>query len=230
MYGSFERSGAVNFASVIADAFSSKPELVVLIAFPIAGAEIIKAWIQSGPADDVQWLATDGLKDNQFVLLSGNGMPRVVGTAPTPSSSYYPGFEARYMQAFGGEAPGIFTSNQYDAVILIALAMTKAGTNPQPRDIRLAIPELSRPGGEDVNAESIDELARALAAVKAGVDVNYQGVSGSVDMDENGDVLSLYRTWSIPEGGGAIAEGEICFDCRVGTATTGVECGETACP
>ena len=177
----------------------------------------------------MQWLATDGLKDNQFAL-SGAGFPRVDGTAPTPSSPYYGGFEVRYQAAFGGELPGVFASNQYDAVILIALAMAKAGPDPTPGEIRTAIPELSRLGGEDVNAESIEDLARALIAVKEGGDVNYQGVSGTVDMDDDGDVLSLYRLWSIPQGGGAIAEENTCFDCVVGSSTTGVTCGKTACP
>jgi hypothetical protein len=55
-------------------------------------------------------------------------------------------------------------------------------------------------------------------------------VSGAVDMDDNGDVLSLYRTWSIPEGGGAIAEDNRCFDCTVGSSTTGVTCDDKPCP
>jgi ABC-type branched-subunit amino acid transport system substrate-binding protein len=222
-------SGTIDFGPVVAAALASDPDLILLIAFPIAGAEIIKAWVESG-SEPVEWLATDGLKDNQFVLLSGSGMPHVVGTAPTPSSPYYGGFESRYLAAFGGELPGIFTSNQYDAVILLALAMTKAGADPSPRDIRLALPGLSRPDGEEVNASSIEELARALTRAKEGVELDYQGVSGVVDMDDNGDVLSLYRTWSIPEGGGAIAEDDRCFDCTVGSSTTGVTCDDKACP
>jgi ABC-type branched-subunit amino acid transport system substrate-binding protein len=222
-------SGAVNFAEVVSSAFSVDPELVVLIAFPIAGAEIIKAWVESGGGEGVLWLATDGIKDDQFVLLSGEGLPHVIGTAPTPSSPHYPGFEARYQETFGA-SPGIFTSNQYDAIILIALAMAKVGADPSPPEIRRELPELSRPGGEEVDAETIDNLAIALDAVKQGNDVNYQGVSGTVDMDDRGDVLGLYRVWSIPEGGGAISEENTCFECRVATATIGVQCGETTCP
>jgi ABC-type branched-subunit amino acid transport system substrate-binding protein len=223
------QSGAQSYSNVISSAFGPDPELVLLIAFPLAGAEIIKAWAQSGTGAGVQWLATDGLKDNRFVFLTGGDLPRIDGTAPTPSSPYYAGFEQRYRAAFGGEAPGIFTSNQYDAVILLALAMATAGDDPQPGAIREALPDLSRPGGSSVNAETIDGLRAALDAVKGGQDVDYEGVSGTVDLDANGDVLSPYRLWSIPAGGGVITEEPTCFDCRVGTASTGVTCDAITC-
>lgn len=219
-----------SYSDVVSRAFQRQPELVVLIAFPLAGAEIIKAWAQDvGTNSDVRWLGTDGLKDNKFVFLSGEDMPRIDGTAPTPNSPYYGAFEARYQAAFGGEMPGIFTSNQYDAVILTALAMARAGEDPPPDAIRAALPELSRPGGLEVHAGTVESLRDALELARAGEDLDYQGVSGDVDMDDQGDVLSLYRLWTIPEGGGVITEQPECFDCRVATATTGVRCDEILC-
>ncbi|NJM27625.1 MAG: amino acid ABC transporter substrate-binding protein, partial [Pseudanabaena sp. RU_4_16] len=40
-----------------------------------------------------------------------------------------------------------------------------------------------------------------LKLVKAGTDINYQGASGNVDLDEFGDVKGSYDVWTVePDG------------------------------
>ena len=84
-------------------------------------------------------------------------MPRFVGTAPAANSPYFEGFRRRYLAAFGGAEPGIFTSNQYDAVVLIALALARAGPDLSVEEYRAAIrsniPLVSRAPGAEVNAD-----------------------------------------------------------------------------
>ncbi len=221
---------SVGYADVAQAAFASpEPQLLVLIAFPLAGAEIIKAWRESRLAQEVQWIGTDGLKDDSFVFLIGDDMPQFVGTAPASNSPYYEGFRQRYLRTYGGEEPGIFTANQYDAVILIALALSRAGPGLSVEDyrnqIRETIPLVSRPPGAEVNA---DDLKTALSRAAAD-DVDYQGVSGVVDLDDAGDVIAGYRRWSIAEGGGPIQEENVCYDCGAVTATAGVSCRSLNC-
>lgn len=215
-----------SYAQEVQQALAANPDLIVLIAFPIAGAEIIKAWRETRDQQDIEWLGTDGLKDDRFVLLTGDGIPRVQGTAPTQEGPYFDGFRTRYQAAFGGEEPGIFTPNQYDAVILIALAMAAAGNDLTPSRIRELIPAVSS-GGTPVHADRLDD---ALQRAAAGEDIDYVGVSGQVDIDENGDVVSGYQLWNIDEGATEIVDANICYDCTASSTTAvGVTCTSRQC-
>lgn len=186
------------------------PDHVVLIAYPVEGIQIIRDWRTSGVGRDVKWLATDGLKDDSFALAVGEDVPGLAGTAPLPNGLHYSEFEARYMAAYGGEPPGIFTSNQYDAVILLALGMAAAGPDATRGQVRDVIPGLSRPGGTVV---SIETLERALELAAMGADIDYEGVSGPVDLDDNGDVLSGYRVWHISPELQSLEDTSLCFRC-----------------
>lgn len=218
-------SSAQSYADVIEDAFAVSPDLVVLIAFPIGGAEIVKEWRQSRLRQDAQWIGTDGLKDSRFGLLAGDSLPNFEGTAPRQDGAFAAGFEARYRAAFGGEAPGIFTPNQYDAVILIALAMAAAPSLDRA-EIRSHVPLVSKDGIE-VNA---DRLADALDLAASGADIDYEGVSGPVDLDDQGDVVAGYQLWAIPEAGNEVMEENVCFECAASsTVAVGATCRRTPC-
>ena len=43
-------------------------------------------------------------------------------------------------------------------------------------------------------------IARALALIAAGEDINYQGAAGPVDFDENGDVVGPIEIWQVSDG------------------------------
>ncbi len=40
-----------------------------------------------------------------------------------------------------------------------------------------------------------------MELIRQGEDINYQGASGNVDLDENGDVVGVYDVWTVkPDG------------------------------
>ena len=49
------------------------------------------------------------------------------------------------------------------------------------------------------------EIARALELLRNGEEINYQGASGPVDLDANGDVSGAMEIWKI-EGGQIVSE------------------------
>ena len=58
--------------------------------------------------------------------------------------------------------------------------------------------EVSGPPGTKYTLEN---LADALTAAQNGEDIDYEGASGPIDLDENGDPSSAnYGTWSSPAG------------------------------
>jgi len=72
----------------------------------------------------------------------------------------------------------------YDSVILLALAMERAGTSDDRVAIRDSLYRVSRPPGE---AFGPGQLAEALDALRNGRDIDYVGASGTFDLDDQGD-------------------------------------------
>ena len=72
----------------------------------------------------------------------------------------------------------------YDSVILLALAVEKAGSLDDRVAIRDALYSISAPPGE---AYGPGQLAEALDAVRNGRDIDYTGAAGSFDIDDRGD-------------------------------------------
>lgn len=85
----------------------------------------------------------------------------------------------------------------YDAVYLHALAMLKGGANTKAT----VLSHLRWVSGTGVsNSAAIigpDQFAKAREAVASGMEVDYEGASGSINWDENGDIN--YGTYAIEQ-------------------------------
>ena len=104
-------------------------------------------------------------------------------------------FAARY-QAVYGHAPENFVASYYDATALLLLAIEHAGSTDGPA-IRDSLAAIGGPNGTTV--ERAGALQHALATLHAGgtVRVNYEGASGPIDFDANGDTVAPYEIWQI---------------------------------
>ena len=47
----------------------------------------------------------------------------------------------------------------------------------------------------------VSDPCEAMELVRQGEDINYQGASGNVDIDANGDVVGGYDVWQVNEDG-----------------------------
>ena len=47
----------------------------------------------------------------------------------------------------------------------------------------------------------VSDACEAIALVRQGEDINFQGASGNVDIDANGDVVGSYDVWQVGEDG-----------------------------
>ena len=77
---------------------------------------------------------------------------------------------------------------------------------PWQRQARATRPQSRRPflqvvaeGGEPIHAGK-EEFAKALALIKEGKPVKYEGVIGPVSFDEYGDITGPFRLWRIQSG------------------------------
>tara|TARA_B100001750_G_scaffold100021_4_gene79194 strand:- start:1031 stop:2287 length:1257 start_codon:yes stop_codon:yes gene_type:complete len=191
-------SGRSSYSAEVNTVASANPDCVALVAFPDDGGAILRGWNELGSPPPVTWIGTDGVKDPGFPRAAGSDayVDGVIGTAPivepdTPSANE---FAAAYEITYG-ERPGIFGGNQYDAVILLALAIQAAGSTDGAA-IRDA---LFRVANEDESTDTniiSGEMAEALALLAEGRDIDFDGASGPVNFDENGDVTTDYEVWA----------------------------------
>ena len=89
-----------------------------------------------------------------------------------------------YNAEFKEGADKAFVDQTYDATFLALLALQKAGTTDRSK-ISAALREVASSPGEVIMP---GEWAKALEALKAGKDIDYQGAGGAYDFDEHGDV------------------------------------------
>ena len=177
---------------------AGNPDGLYLIATPVDGATIARAWIsQGGPA---KFLLNDGMNSPDFITAVGakylaDAYGTSSGTSPTASTDY---FNANY-KAFSNIDPSNPAADRsYDAGAIVGLAIAAAPTQ-DPLAIRDAIYKIEDPKGEVIHAGKAD-FAKALDLLKAGKPIRYEGVIGPVSFDKYGDITGPFRLWKIVDG------------------------------
>jgi ABC-type branched-subunit amino acid transport system substrate-binding protein len=188
-----------SYAAEASAAMSGEPQGLYLVSYPVDGATIARAWIsQGGPQT---FLLNDGMNSTDFIESVGakfleNAYGTSSGTTPTRSTEY---FYENYKEFSGGIEPSAPAADRsYDAGAIVGLAIAKAGSS-ESAAIRAAIPEVVAPGGEPIFAGK-EEFARALALIKDGKAIKYEGVIGPVGFDQYGDITGPFRLWKIQKG------------------------------
>lgn len=180
-------------------AIASNPDGLYLIATPVDGATIARAWIsQGGPA---KFLLNDGMNSPDFIASVGakylnDAYGTSSGTSPTASTEY---FNANYKAFSGGIDPSNPAADRaYDAGAIVGLAVAAAPTQ-DPGAIRDAIYKVTSGDGDVIHAGKAD-FAKALDLLKAGKPIRYEGVIGRVSFDQYGDITGPFRLWKIVDG------------------------------
>jgi neutral amino acid transport system substrate-binding protein len=94
-----------------------------------------------------------------------------------------------------GQPQAAYIQNSWDAAALLMLAAQAANTNTG-EGIQSKIRDVANGPGEEVS-----DLCQAMTMLKAGKKINYQGASGNVDIDAQGDVVGAYDIWQVePDG------------------------------
>jgi branched-chain amino acid transport system substrate-binding protein len=163
-----------------------------------SGITIIRNALETGAFE--KFMAADGMFDVSVIEQIGadnlRGNLMITQSASDPENASYQLFAEAY-KATGMDPAAPYASHGYDATFLVALAIEKAG-EADPAKIAAALREVSNAPGEVIRPGEWD---KAKALIAAGKDVNYEGASGSVDFDANGDVPGFYSVNTVGDDG-----------------------------
>ena len=189
--------GNASYRGELAQLAEGNAEALTLIGYPENGVVILKQALEEGFFE--KFVFSDGLKAPEVIDTIGaeylNGAFGTVAQAPTDSNAFQT-FESAYQAAFGELPPKPYIDTAYDAMMILALAIEKAG-NTDGDAIRDALRDVANAPGIEVGP---GEWAKATAAIANGDDIDYVGASGSCDLDENGDVAGSFAHWTIENG------------------------------
>jgi branched-chain amino acid transport system substrate-binding protein len=211
---------ATTYASELSQCVEGGPEALLALSYPTGQADVYLKEAVEGAIID-QFVFCDGTKSgDMFAKLGWESFDGMKGTAPGAletqfGSTFDDAFEAKYGYLY--QTP--FNRETYDGVILIALAAEKAGST-DPTAIRDALRDIANTPGE-LAGPGAEGVADALAAVQAGTDIDYQGASGSIEFDENGDILvGAIEVWRVDAASETlVTESRVQVDLTTGVLT-----------
>lgn len=167
---------------------SGNPDNFVIIDFPETFAKLGPALVRTGNWEAGKTFITDGLSSTELVEeVGGEATEGMLGTAPGTFSGGAPNAFDKLYEGAPGPPRNLFDAPTFDDVILCYLAAVAAGST-DGADMAEAIVDVTGPGGSKYTFE---QLPQAIEALENGEDIDYEGASGPIDWDENGD-LSRY--------------------------------------
>jgi ABC-type branched-subunit amino acid transport system substrate-binding protein len=188
------------YVSELDKATDGDSDALAVLSYTGQAAVYVREAMEGGYAD--AFLFADGTKGPEWIegidawdALDGS-MGTVQGSAGSPAKD---AFLTSYTESFGFPPSHPFMAEHYDATVLVALAAAKAGNTTDSTAIRDAIRDVANAPGEVVGPGR-DEIARALALIAEGKDINYNGAGGDIEFDENGDVFGTIEIWTIKDG------------------------------
>jgi branched-chain amino acid transport system substrate-binding protein len=202
-YGPNQRS----YGSEAKQIVSGSPAAFVIAGSVASYQKLGPALVRTGGWDPAKAFVTDGLASNNLPKLAGSdateGMRGTVPGSPDTGAAAE-GFDQLYTKD-ANSARGLFDAQTFDAVILCYLAAVAAG-KPDAVAMAQELRAVSGPGGKKYTWK---QLPDAIKALQNGDDIDYEGASGPIDLDDKGDptagVYDLFRF----KGGKADVFGEV---------------------
>lgn len=189
------RTGKASYTSEVQQMMDSDPEVCVLIASVEDSVKITEAGFQAGYEGN--WFATQDQTNQDFLSQSENQVTN--NMLGLNAATYQPAQEAGRLEEFFSrieeyagweEGEKIFATNTYDAANVLGLAMKQVAANDDDltgANIAGAIPTVASPP-----AQAVTTYTEGAAAIESDDDVDYQGLVGPVDFDDDGDIVAPF--------------------------------------
>ena len=178
--------GRSSYTSQLNEALSDDPDVLLVVGYPASGVQIFRDYYNNYDADrDI--LVGDGLQSSDLPGNVGRDMSNVRGTAPLGQGPGVDFFNQQYQDAYDSDPSGQpFVRQAYDAAAVLVLANAAAGEN-DGASVSENMRTVAQGDGEEITPET---LVDGIEMAANGEAINYQGVSGPIGFDENGDLAT----------------------------------------
>ena len=179
-------TGDTNFSAQVSEVLATSPDAIVLITFEEVRT-IIPQLVSQFPADKLYFV--DGNLANFSEDFEPGTITGAKGTLPGLDIETIPAFlesmNANWVAEGNPDLAGVYSygPESYDAVVLLALAALAAGS-VEGVDMAGKLQEVSGGSGGGTKCTSFAECADII---NGGGVADYDGVSGPITFDENGD-------------------------------------------
>lgn len=174
-------TGESNFTSQISDVTAADPDAIAIVTFD-QSKSIVPALVAGGFPGDKLYFVDGSLKDYSADFPAGLVVGSQ-GTAPGLDLETLGEFQSRLLEIDPTLKDYLYAAEAYDAVMLIALA-AYAGNDISGESIASYMQQVSGGSGDGAKVEDFGAAAEALAN---GEQIDYDGFSGPITLDENGD-------------------------------------------
>ncbi|MGC3940839.1 ABC transporter substrate-binding protein [Roseobacter sp. EG26] len=189
-----------SYRAEVTEALKGNPEALYMAIYPKEGTSVVREWLSLGGTQNMivaNALKSDEFRDNVGLQYLGN----TIGTdTASPRSESASAFVSQYTAKFGSEPNGPGLSNSFDATMIGLLAMEAAGADATGTEIAAKVASVTDPNGTPITADAAG-FSKAKEVLAGGGTVFYQGATGNVRFDDNGDVSAPAVMWSFTETG-----------------------------
>ncbi|WP_435174491.1 ABC transporter substrate-binding protein [Halorussus sp. AFM4] len=214
MVGYSKRSS--DYTSTLDKVFNGDPDAVGFVGYPGNGRTILKQWSNGGYGGE--WVLSEGLNSSEFLSSLSNITAGMYLASPDPEQTKG---ATKFEQMMGDQAGTLFAPHAYDALFLQALAIEAAG-EASGTAIAKNIRRVSRPeagsqatanetttadmsGGQSsppqAKVVTVDEFQKAKDLLSNGQDINYQGASSPVNLNESLEPLNQFAIMQVQDDG-----------------------------
>lgn len=189
-----------SYRAEVTEALRGQPDAIYMALYPKEGTQVAREWISLGGTQKM--VVANSLKSDEFrdsVGMEFLGDVRGTDTS-SPRTDSAAAFRELYQTKFDAEPNGPGIPNSFDATMIALMAMHAAGEGASGAEIAAKIPMITDPEGTPVAANA-EGFAQAIELLDAGDSVSYQGATGAVRFDANGDVSAPAVIWTFTDGG-----------------------------
>jgi branched-chain amino acid transport system substrate-binding protein len=188
-----------SYRAEVTEMLKTQPEALYMALYPAEGISLVREWVSLGGSQKMvvaNALKSDEFRDGVGVQYLGDLVGHDAAPPRTDSAS---SFATMYQEKFDSEPNGPGLPNIFDAVMISLLAMEAA---PELTGVAIAeqVSRVTDPAGTPVFAD-VQGLKAAKELLAAGKTVAYQGATGAVVFDTNGDVSAPALSWAFTDEG-----------------------------
>lgn len=189
--------GKADYRAELGQLSSGGSQNLVILAYASgSGKTVLQQAIEGG--EFTAYVGGDGMVGDD--LVTGLDPAAVNGKIIATRAGAYTGKSAELYKKLATEAgqdpAATYAPQAYDAAFILALAIEKNGSAKR-EGLSAAVREVAGAPGEKILP---GEWTKAVALIKAGTDIDYDGAGGPADFDKAGDVDGIIVELAVEDG------------------------------